>query len=90
MQQHDAYALLASELAAYRELSYDELAELVGASSSRRVRAADSTHYVVEVNVRWLPGKSGQILVEGLAATADCGPLRRLDHSFVVLAPSAS
>jgi hypothetical protein len=84
MQQHDAYALLTSEMAAYRQLSYDDLAQLVGCSSSKHVRAADSTQYVVEVNVRWRTGKPGEILVEGMAATNDCGPLRRLDDVFVV------
>jgi hypothetical protein len=74
MQRHDAYALLAGEMAAFRKLSYNELAALAGESSSQHVCAADATQYVIEVKIRWRTGTPGEILVEGMAATADFGP----------------
>jgi hypothetical protein len=87
MYQADAYEFLASELNAYRRLSYEELAQFVGESSAIRRRSEDSTEYVIEVKVRCCGDQHGKILVEGMAAVADCGPLRRLDQSFVILPP---
>lgn len=83
----DAYALLASELSAYRELSYDQLVELVETRDSRVVRAKDSIEYAIEVLVRWKNGVPGDICVDGWVAVDDCGPLRRLDDHFVVCSP---
>jgi hypothetical protein len=88
MQPHDAYALLTAEMAAYRELRYDDLVQLVGETSSKHLRAADSTQYLIEINVSWRTGAPGEILVKGMAATADFGPLRRLDDSFLASPPS--
>lgn len=86
----DAYALLASELAAYRALSYDQLVELVETRDSRVVRANDSIEYAIDIVVRWQKGVPGDIRVDGSVAVDDCGPLRRMDDHFVVctLAPS--
>lgn len=61
----DAYTILSSELAAYRELPYDELARLVGEPTLRRVKAADSTEYAIEVTVRWRLLEGGDIRVIG-------------------------
>ena len=83
----DAYAMLSSELAAYRELPYDELTQLVGERSLRRVTAADSTEYAIEVIVRWLDLEGGDVRVVGWVAVDDCGPVRRLDDAFVVARP---
>jgi hypothetical protein len=83
----DAYALLMSEFAPYRELRYDELTKFVGQSSSRVVRGKDANDYVIDVAVCWLDQEQQRILVKGMAAVADCGPLRRVDESFVVSPP---
>ena len=79
----DVYQILSSELAAFRELRYDELAELVGETISRQMIAADSTAYAVEIKIRWRDAPGGEILVVGWAAVDDCGPMRRVDNSFV-------
>jgi hypothetical protein len=84
MNQPDAYKLLSDEMAAYRALRYGELAELVGPPKVRIVRGVDSTEYAVEVIVRWRNGERGELLVEGWIAANDCGPLHRLDESFIV------
>jgi hypothetical protein len=84
----DAYAMLAAELAAYRQLAYDELARLVGPVKVRRVRGPDSTEYAIEVEVRWRSGESGDLLVTGWIAADNCGPMRRLDDHFIVAAPA--
>ena len=83
----NAYAILSAELAAYRELPYDELAQLVGEPSLRRITAADSTQYAIEVTVRWSQSEEGGIRVIGWIAVDDCGPMRRLDDEFVVRRP---
>ena len=83
----DAYKLLASELAAYREFTYEELAECVGEPTCRIVRAHDSTEYAIEVTVCWLNEERGDILVDGWVAVDDCGPMRRLDERFIVRPP---
>lgn len=84
MNQPDAYKLLSTELAAYRALSHGELAELIGASGVRRVRAGDSIDYAIEVTVRWRRDEGGEILVFGWIAEDSCGPMHRLDDQFVV------
>ena len=86
----DAYQLLASELAAFRQLPYEQLTQFVGPAQARRVRARDSTEYAIEINVRWRFGNPGDILVEGWIAVDDCGPLHRLDDSFVVTASDSA
>jgi hypothetical protein len=83
MNQPEAYKLLASELASLRELGHEELATLLG-RSSRLLRASDGSIFSVYIDIRWRNRGHGDILVEGTIATADCGPLRRLDDSFVV------
>lgn len=83
MNQPEAYKLLASELASLRELSHEELAALLG-RSSRLLRASDGSIYSIYITIRWQECVHGDILVEGTVATADCGPLQRLDDSFVV------
>ena len=84
MNNLDAYQLLSSALAAYRELGYQSLVPLVGQTSSRLVRAADSTQYIVEVRVAWHNEGRSEVAVEGTVAIADCGPLGRLDESLIV------
>jgi hypothetical protein len=83
----DGYKLLSEELASFRELSYDELVQLIGAPGVRRVRTRDSTEYAIQVSARWRDGEGGDILVEGWVAVDDCGPMRRLDDRFEVKAP---
>ncbi len=85
----DAYKLLAEELASYRELTYEELAQLVGPSQMRRTRARDSVDYAIQVNVRWSDFEGSDILVDGWVAVDDCGPMRRLDDQFVVPRPKS-
>jgi hypothetical protein len=80
----DAYRILASELAAFRELTYDELAPFIGEPLLRRVRGADSTEYAIEITFRWRDIEGGDIRVVGWAAVDDCGPMRRADSTFVV------
>ena len=80
----DAYKLLVSELAAYRELSYEELAQFVGQPAERIVRASDSTEYALQVRVFYLNEDGGDIVVDAWVAVDDCGPMRRLDDHFVV------
>src|SRR5262249_43238258 len=83
----DAYSLLSQALAPYRELDYHELAELVGEHSSQRVKV-DANAYVLEVTVRWRRDDSGDIVVEGMAGSNDCGPLHRTDAHLVIPRPS--
>lgn len=83
MNQSEAYKLLASELGSLRELDYEEVAALLG-QSSRLLRTSDGSIYDVYITIRWRNREHGDILVEGMVATADCGPLNRLDDSFVV------
>lgn len=83
MNQPEAYKLLASELASLRELDHEDLAALLG-RSSRLLRASDGSIYSMYITIRWQNCVRGDILVEGTIATADCGPLNRLDDSFVV------
>lgn len=83
MNQPEAYRLLASELASLRELDYEQLAALLG-RSSRLSRASDGSIFSIYIDIRWRNREHGDILVEGMIATADCGPLKRLDDSFVV------
>ena len=83
MNQPEAYKLLASELASLRESGYEELALQLG-QSSRLLRASDGLVYSLYITIRWRNREHGDILVEGTIATADCGPLNRLDDSFVV------
>lgn len=83
----EAYALLASELASFHQLSYEELVHFVGTAEVRRVRGSDSTQYAIQVTVEWRTGEPGDILVVGWCAVDDCGPLRRLDESFIVHRP---
>jgi hypothetical protein len=81
----DAYQMLASELAAFRQLSYTELVQLVGPPHVRTVRSGDSTEYAIQITVRVL--STDDILVDGWIAVDDCGPMRRLDDQFVVPKP---
>ena len=90
MNQPDAYRLLAAEMAAYRTLSFGDLAELIGPTQMRRIRADDSAGYAIEVKVSWRHNEpGGEILVEGWIADDTCGPMHRLDENFVVSAPFA-
>jgi hypothetical protein len=88
MNDVEAYQILASELAQFRSLSYAELVQFVGPSTSRRIRGRDSTEYATEINVRWRSGVPGDIVFDGWIAVYDCGPVRRLDDVFVVSAPA--
>lgn len=85
MNRVDAYQLLSSELAAYRNMQYRDLVSAIGQTTSRIVRAEDSTRYTIEVHVQWRDEAEGEIIVDGMVGTADCGPLGRIDDSFVVL-----
>ena len=88
MNQVDAYKLLASELAAYREMRFEDLAQFVGPQCPRRIRGNDGTEYAVQIKVRRGNLEHGEIIVEGWLAIDDCGPMHRLDDSFIVR-PSA-
>jgi hypothetical protein len=83
----DAYQLLASELAAHRELTYHELIELIGPPTYRIVRASDGTEYATQTTVRWRYCEEGDILVVGWVAVHDCGMMRRYDDYFIVHKP---
>ena len=72
MTRVDAYELLMSEFAPYRELRYEELVSSVGHSSSRVVRGKDAVDYAIDVGVRWLNREGGRIIVEGMAGVANC------------------
>lgn len=89
MATTDAYRLLAEELASYRELTYEELVQLVGPSQLRRVRASDAVEYAIQVTLRWREIDGGDIVVDGWVAVDDCGPMRRLDDQFVVPHPNS-
>jgi hypothetical protein len=80
----EAYKLLMAELAPYRELLFEELVKVVGQSSSRLVRSASGTAFVVDVNVYWNNQEHTKILVKGMAANADSEILQRIDESFIV------
>jgi hypothetical protein len=84
MNEQEAYKLLSAEMAAYRELPYDELVSLIGEVSSRVEMGTDSNPYNVDVRVVWRDQKRGHVLVKGMAGIADCGPHGRIDASFVV------
>ena len=84
MNRVDAYRLLASELAMYRQMPYGDLIAAIGNTASKTVRAEDSTDYLIEVSVAWRNESKGEIIVSGMAGTVDCGPLGRIDESFVV------
>ena len=86
----EAYQLLSTELASYRELTYEELAQLVGPSQMRCTRAADAVEYAIQVTVRWKEFEGGDIVVDGWVAVDDCGPMRRLDDQFVVPHPKSN
>lgn len=83
MNQPEAYKLLASELASLRESGYEELASHLG-QSSRLLRGPDGSIYSIYITIRWRNCVHGDILIEGTIATADCGPLNRLDDSLVM------
>ena len=86
MSQADAYKLLAAEMQPYRDLSFIELREFAGQRSSRRVTGDDANVYLVDVGVEWYSRSQDELIVEGMAALASTGPLRRLDRSFIVSA----
>jgi hypothetical protein len=88
MNQVIAYQLLASELAAYKEMAYEELARLVGQKFSSRKRAEDSLEYEMDIAVWWSKQGPGKILVVGMIGPVDWGsPLSRLDEHLIVSPP---
>ena len=84
MNQADAYKYLSVELNTWLAKPFDELERSVGQTHSNRCRAEDAAEYVVEISVDWYSREEGALLVSGMAALASCGPLHRMDRSFVV------
>jgi hypothetical protein len=68
-----AYELLTSELAAYRNLPFDELHELVGERSSRQVRGRDGVDYDLAIFVRWRLQAGGDMRVHAFIGEANWG-----------------
>jgi hypothetical protein len=80
-----AYELLTSELAAYRNLPFDELHELVGERSSRQVRGRDGVDYDLAIFVRWRLQAGGDIRVHAFIGEANWGSAHdQLDDGIVV------
>ncbi len=64
-----------------------ELVKVIGQSSTRVVRAKSGIAYAVDVKLNWNNQECDSVLVAGMVAVADCGPLQRLDESFVISRP---
>jgi hypothetical protein len=79
-----AYKLLTAELAGYRQLSYEELRQLVGERTSRLVRGSNAIDYDLTVVVQ--AGKrDDEIRVTGFIGEANWGgPHDTLDEVFLV------
>jgi len=85
-----AYALLASELQAYRELPFPELSQLVGEQSTRCVRGEDGVEYDLTMLVRWRLSVDGDIRISGFIGESGWGrPHDTLDDTIVVPNPCA-
>jgi hypothetical protein len=79
----EAYRLLFNEMAVFRELPYEQLAEFIGQPHRWQV-TVDGVAYAIEITVGWRYAEGGEIRVIGWAAVDDCGPMRRVDDTFVV------
>lgn len=78
--------LLTLELRAYRDLSFDELLELVGERSTRCVRE-DGVDYDLTIIVR--QGHNGDIWVSGFTGESEWGsPHDTLDDTIVARTPA--
>jgi hypothetical protein len=80
----EAYGILAAELVAYRDLPFDELAQLVGRTYSHRAYGSDSREYLVDVAVRRRDGRDDELVIDGTTVLNECGPLQRVDETIVV------
>jgi hypothetical protein len=85
MNRTEAYRILASELASYRELDHADIAALVGEELSRMKHGNDGCDYTVAVSIRWHSESNADVLVSGSVTLSDWGsPHDRLEDSFVV------
>jgi hypothetical protein len=83
-----ACKLLYDELAAYRDLDYDELQSLIGDYSSHRKLAEDGVEYEISVKVRWRFGAPGDIRIIGFVGEAAWGgPHNSVDDTIIVSRP---
>jgi hypothetical protein len=78
-----AYKLLATELAAYRQLPPEDLRQFVGEQSSRLIRGEDGVDYNINIVVR-SRHENDDIRVIGFVGIADWGsPHDFVDGAFV-------
>jgi hypothetical protein len=85
-----AYQLLFSELAAYRDLGYEQLQRLVGDCSSHRKVLKDGVEYELSVSIRWCNREQGDIRVIGIIGeTTWGGPYDSVDDTIIVSRPAS-
>lgn len=81
-----AYKLLIDELKPYRNLSFEELSQLIGENSTRLVKGSDNVDYQLTIIVQ-LGRREDRISVTGFIGEANWGgPNDRMDEFFTVSA----
>jgi hypothetical protein len=84
-----AYELLSAELNAYRELSYQQLCQLIGDRTSRLIHGDDGADYDLTVVVQWRLNPAGDVRVTGSISEANWGgPHDTLEDIVIIPHPS--
>ena len=91
MNRSIANHLLALELRAYCELPFQELRQLVGEHTTRRIRGEDGVDYDLTMIVRWRLNGDSDIRVTGFIGESNWGSRHdTLDDTIVVPNPRAA
>ena len=85
MDRHEAYNLLATVLARFESLPFEELAARVGESTSERLRCESGNEFLVDVEVNW----AGEYRERGVCITASADSpstfrMERLEERIVI------
>lgn len=84
MDRNEAKAILAQELAAYRNRSYGELLYLLETQDTREVKGASGKIYQIEIQAVWDDKKGGNLRVMGAIDDGGIRAFVPLTDDFII------